>query len=107
MSEVLHSSDATFVTDVVNSDVPVLLDFWAPWCGPCRMVAPILDELSEEFAGRAKIAKVNVDENQQIPAQFGIRSIPTLILFKNGQVVATQVGALPKSQLAAFVEQAL
>ena len=107
MSEVLHSSDATFVADVVNSDVPVLLDFWAPWCGPCRMVAPILDELSEEFAGRAKIAKVNVDENQQIPAQFGIRSIPTLILFKNGQVVATQVGALPKSQLAAFVEQAL
>ena len=107
MSEVLHINDADFESIVVNSDIPVLLDFWAPWCGPCRMVAPILDELSEEFAGRAKIAKVNVDENQQIPAQFGIRSIPTLILFKNGQVVATQVGALPKSQLAAFVEQAL
>uniref|UniRef100_UPI003F7BB24F thioredoxin family protein n=1 Tax=Actinobacillus pleuropneumoniae TaxID=715 RepID=UPI003F7BB24F len=80
---------------------------WVFNLGPCRMVAPILDELSEEFAGRAKIAKVNVDENQQIPAQFGIRSIPTLILFKNGEVVATQVGALPKSQLSAFVEQAL
>jgi len=85
----------------------VVINFWATWCGPCRMVAPILDELAEEFAGRAKIAKVNVDENQQVPAQFGIRSIPTLILFKDGQVVATQVGALPKSQLAAFVEQAL
>lgn len=103
----LQVTDATFEQEVLQSDVPVLLDFWAPWCGPCRMVAPILDELSEEFADRAKIAKVNVDENQRIPAQFGIRSIPTLILFKNGQVVATQVGALPKSQLAAFVEQAL
>ena len=107
MSEVLHINDADFETAVVQSDIPVLVDFWAPWCGPCRMVAPILDELTEEFAGRAKIAKVNVDENQQVPAQFGIRSIPTLILFKDGQVVATQVGALPKSQLVAFVEQAL
>ena len=107
MSEVLHTTDASFEADVLRSDVPVLVDLCAPWCGPCRMVAPILDELSEEFAGRAKIAKVNVDENQQIPAQFGIRSIPTLILFKNGEVVATQVGALPKSQLSAFVEQAL
>ena len=103
----LQVTDATFEQEVLKSDVPVLLDFWAPWCGPCRMVAPILDELAEEFAGRAKIAKVNVDENQQVPAQFGIRSIPTLILFKDGQVVATQVGALPKSQLATFVEQAL
>ena len=102
----LQVTDATFEQEVLKSDVPVLLDFWAPWCGPCRMVAPILDELTEEFAGRAKIAKVNVDENQQVPAQFGIRSIPTLILFKDGQVVATQVGALQKSQLAAFVEQA-
>jgi len=86
----LQVTDATFEQEVLQSDVPVLLDFWAPWCGPCRMVAPILDELSEEFAGRAKIAKVNVDENQQIPAQFGIRSIPTLILFKNGQVTSKE-----------------
>ena len=103
----LQVTDATFEPEVLQPNVPASLAFWAPWSGPCSMVAPILDELSEEFAGRAKIAKVNVDENQQIPAQFGIRSIPTLILFKNGQVVATQVGALPKSQLAAFVEQAL
>ena len=100
MSEVLHSSDATFVADVVNSDVPVLLDFWAPWCGPCKMIAPVLDELAVEFAGKVKIVKINIDDNQATPAQFGVRSIPTLLLIKNGQVVATQVGALPKTQLA-------
>lgn len=105
MSEVLHSSDATFVTDVVNSDVPVLLDFWAPWCGPCKMIAPVLDELAPEFAGKVKIVKMNVDDNQTTPAQFGVRSIPTLLLIKNGQVVATQVGALPKTQLANFINQ--
>ena len=102
---VVNVTDVSFETDVLQSGMPVLVDFWASWCGPCRMVAPILDELAEEFAGRAKIAKVNVDENQQVPAQFGIRSIPTLILFKDGQVVATQVGALPKNQLAAFINQ--
>jgi len=105
MSEVLHSSDATFVADVVNSDVPVLLDFWAPWCGPCKMIAPVLDELAPEFAGKVKIVKMNVDDNQTTPAQFGVRSIPTLLLIKNGQVVATQVGALPKTQLANFINQ--
>ncbi len=105
MSEVLHSSDATFVTDVVNSDVPVLLDFWAPWCGPCKMIAPILDDLAVEFAGKVKIVKINIDDNQATPAQFGVRSIPTLLLFKDGKPVATQVGALPKNQLAAFINQ--
>lgn len=105
MSEVLHSSDATFVADVVNSDVPVLLDFWAPWCGPCKMIAPILDDLAVEFAGKVKIIKINIDDNQATPAQFGVRSIPTLLLFKDGKPVATQVGALPKNQLAAFINQ--
>ncbi|PNL93032.1 thioredoxin [Aggregatibacter aphrophilus] len=105
MSEVLHSSDATFVADVVNSDVPVLLDFWAPWCGPCKMIAPILDDLAVEFAGKVKVVKINIDDNQATPAQFGVRSIPTLLLFKDGKPVATQVGALPKNQLAAFINQ--
>ena len=105
MSEVLHINDADFESVVVNSDIPVLLDFWAPWCGPCKMIAPVLDELAPEFAGKAKIVKMNVDDNQATPAQFGVRSIPTLLLIKNGQVVATQVGALPKTQLANFINQ--
>ncbi len=105
MSEVLHINDADFESVVVNSDIPVLLDFWAPWCGPCKMIAPVLDELAPEFAGKVKIVKMNVDDNQAIPAQFGVRSIPTLLLIKNGQVVATQVGALPKTQLANFINQ--
>jgi len=105
MSEVLHINDADFESVVVNSDIPVLLDFWAPWCGPCKMIAPVLDELAPEFAGKVKIVKMNVDDNQVTPAQFGVRSIPTLLLIKNGQVVATQVGALPKTQLANFINQ--
>ena len=105
MSEVLHINDADFESVVVNSDIPVLLDFWAPWCGPCKMIAPVLDELAPEFAGKVKIVKMNVDDNQTTPAQFGVRSIPTLLLIKNGQVVATQVGALPKTQLANFINQ--
>ncbi|PRI75865.1 Thioredoxin, partial [Haemophilus influenzae] len=98
-------NDADFESVVVNSDIPVLLDFWAPWCGPCKMIAPVLDELAPEFAGKVKIVKMNVDDNQATPAQFGVRSIPTLLLIKNGQVVATQVGALAKTQLANFINQ--
>ncbi|ADO95985.1 TPA: thioredoxin [Haemophilus influenzae] len=105
MSEVLHINDADFESVVVNSNIPVLLDFWAPWCGPCKMIAPVLDELAPEFSGKVKIVKMNVDDNQATPAQFGVRSIPTLLLIKNGQVVATQVGALPKTQLANFINQ--
>ena len=105
MSEVLHINDADFESVVVNSDIPVLLDFWAPWCGPCKMIAPVLDELAPEFAGKVKIVKMNVDDNQATPAQFGVRSIPTLKKKKNGQVVATQVGALAKTQLANFINQ--
>ena len=107
MSEVLHINDADFETVVVQSDIPVLVDFWAPWCGPCKIIAPILDEIAPEFAGKVKIVKINVDDNQLVAGQFGIRSIPTLLLFKNGQLVATQVGALPKNQLAAFINQHL
>lgn len=102
--KIKHVTDASFDSDVLQSDRPVLVDYWAEWCGPCRMIAPILEELSEDYGERLQIAKMNVDENQQIPARFGIRGIPTLMLFKSGQLVATKVGALPKAQLAAFVD---
>ncbi|MCA3186547.1 MULTISPECIES: thioredoxin TrxA [unclassified Cupriavidus] len=105
MSEqIKYVSDASFDTDVLKSDKPVLLDFWAEWCGPCKMIAPILDEVAKDYGDRVQIAKINVDENQQVPAKFGIRGIPTLILFKNGEVVAQKVGALSKSQLTSFLD---
>ncbi|MFO1504216.1 MAG: thioredoxin TrxA [Steroidobacteraceae bacterium] len=104
---VIHTSDATFEHDVLKSAEPVLLDFWAEWCGPCKMIAPILDEAANEFKGRLKIAKLNIDENPQTPPRFGIRGIPTLILFKNGKVEAQKVGALSKSQLVAFLDSNL
>ena len=104
---IVHTSDADFERDVLQSDVPVLLDFWAPWCGPCKMSAPILDEVAAEFEGRLKVVKINIDENEQTPAKFGVRGIPTLMVFKNGQNVATKVGALAKGQLTAFVNASI
>jgi thioredoxin 1 len=105
MSEhIQYVSDATFDAEVLQSPLPVLVDYWAEWCGPCRMIAPILDEIAKEYAGRLSVAKLNVDENQQTPQKFGIRGIPTLMLFKNGNIEATKVGALSKSQLAAFID---
>jgi thioredoxin len=97
-------TDDSFEPEVLKSEVPVLVDYWAEWCGPCKSIAPILEEVAKEYGGRLKVAKINVDDNQQVPARFGIRGIPTLMLFKNGEVEATKVGALSKSQLAAFLE---
>jgi thioredoxin 1 len=99
-----HVTDASFDSDVLQSDKLVLVDYWAEWCGPCKMIAPILDDLSKDYDGRLQITKMNVDENQAVPAKFGIRGIPTLMLFKGGELVATKVGALPKAQLTAFID---
>ena len=102
-----HVSDATFETDVLKAGKPVLVDYWAEWCGPCKMIAPILDEVSTAYRDKLQIAKMNVDENREIPAKFGIRGIPTLMLFKDGQLAATKVGAMSKAQLTAFIDQQL
>ncbi|GAA5158296.1 thioredoxin TrxA [Viridibacterium curvum] len=105
MSEnILHVTDATFDASVLQSQGPVLLDYWAEWCGPCKAIAPILDEVAKEYAGKLTVAKINIDDNAETPAKFGVRGIPTLMLFKDGNVVATKVGALAKSQLSAFLD---
>ena len=102
-----HISDASFEADVLQSTQPVLVDYWAEWCGPCKMIAPILDEMATAYSGKLQIAKMNVDENREIPGKFGIRGIPTLMLFKDGKLAATKVGALSKSQMAAFIDDNL
>ena len=108
MSEhITHLSDAAFEQEVLQSSLPVLVDYWAEWCGPCKMIAPILDDISKEYVGRLKVTKLNIDDNQQTPPKYGIRGIPTLMLFKNGNVEATKVGALSKSQLTAFIDSNL
>jgi thioredoxin 1 len=107
MSGIKQVSDASFDQDVLKSDVPVLVDYWAEWCGPCRMIAPILEEVSRDYTGRVQVAKLNVDDNQSIAQRFGVRGIPTLMLFRNGAVVGTSVGALSKSQLALFLDSHL
>ncbi len=104
---VKHITDATFEDEVLHSTQPILVDYWAEWCGPCKMIAPILDEVSVSYEGKLKVAKMNVDENREIPAKFGIRGIPTLMLFKDGKLAATKVGALSKAQLVAFIDEQL
>ena len=105
MSEhILNVTDDSFESDVLKSDVPVLVDYWAEWCGPCKAIAPLLEDIAREYTGKIKVAKVNVDENQQTPQKYGIRGIPTLMLFKGGNIEATKVGALSKSQLSAFLD---
>ncbi|MFN4266598.1 MAG: thioredoxin TrxA [Aquabacterium sp.] len=99
-----HISDASFDADVIQSAQPVLVDYWAEWCGPCKMIAPILDEVAKDYSGRLNVAKMNVDQNREVPAKFGIRGIPTLMIFKGGQLAATKVGALSKAQLTAFID---
>ena len=105
--KIVHVTDASFDEEVLNSNVPVLVDFWAAWCGPCKMIAPILDDVAGTYEGKVKVCKVDVDANRDTPAKFGVRGIPTLILFKNGNAEATKVGALSKTQLTAFIDAAL
>ena len=102
--QVVYVTDDTFEDEVLKSDTPVLVDYWAEWCGPCKMITPILDEISDDYSGKLKIAKLNIDENPNTPPKYGIRGIPTLMLFRDGNVEATKVGAVSKSQLAAFLD---
>ena len=106
-SSLLHVSDKSFANEVLQSDLPVLVDFWATWCVPCKSISPVVDELAKEYAGRVRIAKLNVDENPAIPSQYSVRGIPTLILFKGGKVLEQIVGAVPKTRLVAMIEKAL
>ena len=105
--QIVKLTDANFEAEVLQSDIPVLVDFWAEWCGPCRMIAPILDQLAPQYAGKAKIGKLNIDENQDTTAKYGVRGIPTLLMFKGGEIAGTQVGAASQAQLAKFIDAAV
>jgi thioredoxin 1 len=104
---IINVTDESFERDVLNADGPVLVDYWAEWCGPCKMIAPVLEEIAKEYSGKVKVAKLNIDENPGTPPKYGIRGIPTLMLFKGGQLAATKVGAMSKAQLTAFIDQQL
>ncbi len=104
---IIHVADSTFEEQVLKSDSPVMVDYWAEWCGPCKMIAPILDEIADEYSGKLTVAKLNIDENQNTPQKYAVRGIPTLMIFKDGEVAATKVGAVSKSQLSAFIDSAI
>ncbi len=105
--KIIHVTDSSFEEEVLKSDKPVILDYWAEWCGPCRMIAPILDEIADEYSERITVAKINIDDNQETPQKYAVRGIPTLMIFKEGEVAATKVGAVSKSQLSAFIDSTL
>jgi len=104
---IINVTDSTFEQEVLSSEIPVLLDYWAEWCGPCKMIAPILNDIADEYSGKIKVAKLNIDENPATPAKFGVRGIPTLMIFKSGSIEATKVGAMSKSQLSAFIDSTI
>ena len=104
---IINVTDSNFDDEVIKSELPVLLDYWAEWCGPCKMIAPILDDIANEYVGKIKVAKINIDDNPNTPAKFGVRGIPTLMIFKSGSIEATKVGALSKSQLSAFIDSTI
>ncbi|MEI6859090.1 MAG: thioredoxin TrxA [Shewanella sp.] len=105
--KIVELSDSSFDKDVINSELPVVVDFWAEWCSPCKMIAPILDDIAEEYAGRVTVAKLNIDQNDMSPTKYGVRGIPTILIFKNGELAATKVGALSKTQLKEFIDTQL
>jgi thioredoxin 1 len=104
---IINVTDSNFEQEVLSSEIPVLLDYWAEWCGPCKMIAPILNDIADEYSGKIKVAKINIDENPGTPAKFGVRGIPTLMIFKSGSIEATKVGAMSKSQLSAFIDSTI
>ena len=104
---IINVTDSSFEQEVLSSEIPVLLDYWAEWCGPCKMIAPILNDIADEYSGKIKVAKINIDENPSTPAKFGVRGIPTLMIFKSGSIEATKVGAMSKSQLSAFIDSTI